>query len=91
MSNEILTYKKKYKRDLEEYSATLSNLDRIRNQSKKVSPQIGMSSDEVRSSSWGAPEDTKKTTTKYGVSEQWVYANGRYVYFDDGEVTAIQE
>lgn len=32
-----------------------------------------------------------KTTTEYGVHEQWVYGNGRYIYLDDGIVTAIQE
>ncbi|WP_336788446.1 hypothetical protein [Paenibacillus sp. MMO-177] len=52
---------------------------------------IGMSTDDVLLSSWGKPKDINKTTTKYGVSEQWVYDDNRYVYFDDGIVTAIHE
>ena len=54
-------------------------------------PQIGMTETEVLSSLWGKPEDINKTTTAYGVSEQWVYDNNRYVYLDDGIVTSIQE
>lgn len=58
---------------------------------EKKEPQIGMTSDEIRKSTWGEPKDINKTTTKYGVHEQWVYGNGRYIYLDDGVVTAIQE
>lgn len=54
-------------------------------------PQIGMTGDEVRHSSWGEPEDINKTTTKYSVSEQWVYDDFKYIYLEDGIVTAIQE
>lgn len=54
-------------------------------------PQIGMTADEVLASTWGSPEKVNKTTTINGVHEQWVYKNGRYVYLDDGIVTAIQE
>jgi len=31
-----------------------------------------------------------RTTTVYGVSEQWVYDNYNYLYFEDGILTAIQ-
>jgi hypothetical protein len=27
----------------------------------------------------------------YGVHEQWVYGNGKYIYFDNGVVTTIQK
>lgn len=57
----------------------------------KKEPSIGMTEEEVRESSWGSPNDINKTTTKYGVREQWVYSNGKYIYFEDGVVTAIQE
>lgn len=57
----------------------------------KIDPQIGMTAEEVRQSTWGEPDDINKTTTKYGVSEQWVYGGGKYIYLDDGVVTAIQE
>lgn len=58
------------------------------------SPAIGMTADEVRHSTWGEPSSINKTTTKYSVSEQWVYkspSKNRYIYIEDGLVTAIQE
>ncbi len=54
-------------------------------------PAIGMTTLEVRLSTWGEPRDINKTTTAYGVSEQWVYYGYRYIYFDNGIVTAISE
>lgn len=57
----------------------------------KKEPAIGMTAQEVRYSTWGSPKDINKTTTAYGVSEQWVYDGRRYIYLDDGVVTAIQE
>lgn len=54
-------------------------------------PHVGMSSDELIFSKWGEPKKINKTTNTYGISEQWVYGNGRYVYLDDGIVTSIQE
>lgn len=53
-------------------------------------PQIGMKQQEVEASKWGKPKKINTTITKYGKSEQWVYDNFRYVYFDDGIVTSIQ-
>jgi hypothetical protein len=58
---------------------------------RKPDPQIGMTADEVRNSSWGNPREINRTTTAYGVSEQWVYSDYRYIYLDDGIVTAIQD
>lgn len=57
----------------------------------KTKPSIGMTAEEVRNSTWGEPNKINKTTTKYGTSEQWVYGGGKYVYLDDGVVSAIQE
>lgn len=54
-------------------------------------PYIGMPVWELEMSSWGDPEDINRTTTKYGVSEQWVYSGYRFVYVEDGVVTTIQE
>lgn len=54
-------------------------------------PQIGMTAEEVKKSTWGEPEKINKTTTKYGVSEQWVYYGYKYIYLENGIVTAIQE
>lgn len=57
---------------------------------EKPAPQIGMTADQIRSSSWGSPEDINKTTTEFGTSEQWVYPDYKYIYLDNGIVTAIQ-
>ncbi|WP_262176540.1 hypothetical protein [Saccharococcus sp. Marseille-Q5394] len=54
-------------------------------------PSIGMSASDVKSSRWGKPMRVNKTTIKYGVREQWVYSGNRYLYLEDGFVTAIQE
>jgi hypothetical protein len=57
----------------------------------KIPPALGMTASEVRDSSWGGPDKINKTTYEFGVHEQWVYSNYRYVYFEDGIVTTIQE
>ena len=54
-------------------------------------PKIGMSEDEVLSSSWGKPIDIKRTTTAYGTTDQWIYPEYRYIYLMDGVVTTIQD
>lgn len=62
--------------------------------SKKIqqrNPLVGMTADEVRKSTWGNPKDINRTTTSYGVDEQWVYYGNRYVYLKNGIVTAIQD
>ncbi|WP_332276133.1 hypothetical protein [Bacillus subtilis] len=54
--------------------------------------QIGMSkSDVLLLDDWGKPLDVNKTTTAYGTNEQWIYSGNRYLYFDDGELTTIQD
>ncbi|MBM7605586.1 ribosomal protein S18 [Metabacillus crassostreae] len=54
-------------------------------------PIIGMTSDEVRKSSWGDPKKINKTTSEYGISEQWIYYGDRYIYLEDSVVTTIKE
>lgn len=56
-----------------------------------IDPEIGMSKEDVLNSTWGEPEKKNKTTTENGVSEQWVYSDFRYLYFEDGKLTTIQE
>ena len=65
--------------------------DEWKRKTSQYEPGIGMTKDEVMKSSWGKPSDRNITETIYGTHEQWVYGNGRYVYFDDGYVTAIQK
>ena len=51
---------------------------------------IGMTKDMVIAS-WGRPKDINSTITSYGVHEQWIYGSHKYVYLEDGIVTAIQD
>jgi len=39
--------------------------------------------------SWGRPDDINRTITANGRHEQWVYGS-KYLYFDDGVLTTIQ-
>ena len=50
--------------------------------------RIGMIAQEVRLS-WGNPKDINVSEGVWGVHEQWVYED-KYVYFENGKVTAIQ-
>ncbi|MGG3925686.1 hypothetical protein ABET51_06765 [Metabacillus fastidiosus] len=52
--------------------------------------KIGMTQEEVLTEGWGRPNDINKTTTSYGVKEQWVYDNYNYLYFEDGILVTIQ-
>jgi len=56
-----------------------------------TAPTIGMSSSTARDSTWGSPDHVNTTTTASGTHEQWVYGRNRYLYFDNGVLTSIQE
>ena len=51
--------------------------------------RIGMTK-QMCEDSWGKPESINKTTNSYGTSEQWVYGDGNYLYFDNEKLTSIQ-
>ena len=51
--------------------------------------RIGMTK-EMCEDSWGKPESINRTTSSYRTSEQWVYGDGNYLYFDNGKLTSIQ-
>jgi hypothetical protein len=51
---------------------------------------IGMSADMVREAI-GRPERINRTITAGAVSEQWVFANARYLTFRDGVLRTIQD
>lgn len=55
------------------------------------SPQIGMTPQEIQNSTWGYPEKINKTTYSWGIIEQWIYPENKYIYFQNNLVTAIQE
>lgn len=54
-------------------------------------PEIGMTKTEVEKSIWGKPNKINRTKTNYGTYEQWCYNNNKYIYFEDGIVTSIQD
>ena len=63
-----------------------------RRQAAKPSPRIGMTRQQVvNDTNWGRPYDINRTTSRLGVREQWVYGTRRYLYFDNGVLTAIQD
>lgn len=79
---------KQIAKDTLEYN---QNLEKSLADKKNQGVSIGMSSEDVLLSSWGKPEKINKTTTENNISEQWIYGNSKYIYFDNGVVTAIQE
>lgn len=78
----IFLYQEKYYNDLD-------NRKQQYQQEKK--PQIGMSHEEVKKSSWGSPDKINKDTYSWGTKEQWVYNQKGYIYFENGKVTSISE
>lgn len=65
--------------------------DKSESKTSKYAPKIHMTDHEVLDSTWGKPVEVKRTTTEYGVREQWIYSNGKYLYFEEGSLTTMQE
>lgn len=49
---------------------------------------IGMTKEQALMS-WGKPDKTNRTTSRGSISEQWVYKNNQYLYFEDGLLVSI--
>lgn len=58
--------------------------------SKRGVIKIGMLG-EAAIAAWGKPLSVHRTTTAKGLSEQWVYGDRNYLYFQDGLLTAIED
>lgn len=56
----------------------------------KMDPFIGMDEQTLTEKSWGKPQKKNVTEHPWGTYEQWVYSTTRYVYLENGIVTAIQ-
>jgi hypothetical protein len=54
-------------------------------------PRVGMSEQEVLASCWGKPRYRSRTGVEGLMRDQWAYSDGRYLYFDNGRLLAIQE
>ena len=50
---------------------------------------IGMTPDQAKLS-WGLPKNINRTHTGSGISEQWVFSSGSYLYFENGILKTIQ-
>jgi hypothetical protein len=58
----------------------------------KTKPVIGMTVLQARATTWCFPDRITTTTTAQGTSTQEFYARGRrYLHFENGMLTAIQE
>ncbi len=69
-----------------EAAQKLKAADAARRRNQGVS--LGMTPDDVRASSWGAPRKINRTINQYGTREQWVY-DGGYLYFRNGVLESI--
>lgn len=94
-ATDVKTYNGDFKEQMQDFVKNFNALYTVKNKPYTPldlsRPQVGMTDVEVLSTFWGQPTDINKTTTASGVSEQWVYSNNRYVYLENGIVTAIQE
>lgn len=53
--------------------------------------RIGMTKDEVlNASSWGRPQEVRRTTTRDKQHEQWFYGGRNFLYFENGVLVTIQ-
>mgnify|MGYP000011740977 FL=1 len=51
---------------------------------------IGMT-DEMTRESLGRPKDINRSTYSFGVHEQWIYPNNKYLYFEEGILKSWQD
>ena len=74
------------------FGAIFGKKIRLAELAKKPDVKIGMSKSQViNQSNWGEPKYVNRTVTKHGTHEQWVYSEYRYLYFDNGRLTVIQD
>ena len=64
--------------------------DRVQPTSCAQNPQIGMSEEEVLASCWGKPKSRRRIGVEGLMRDQWIYGDGRYLYFDNGHLFAIE-
>jgi hypothetical protein len=57
---------------------------------RRGDPRVGMTATQVEATCWGKPGHVNRTHTEGGISDQYVYGDGRYVDLRGGVVTSIQ-
>jgi hypothetical protein len=71
-------------------NATDIDLDKVAAECKcHGNPRIGMTAKQVLATCWGKPDHVDRRETARGVTERYVYDNGR-VIFHNGIVTSVQ-
>jgi hypothetical protein len=58
---------------------------------RRGDPRVGMTATQVEATCWGKPGHVNRTHTAGGISDQYVYGDGRYLDLQDGIVTSIQD
>lgn len=89
LAKEILSYKRYISNEYDEAIQTRLAVDKEEKEQKDNTLAIGDSAWKIRMI-YGEPEQVNSVETKYGLSEQYVYPNGLYIYVVDGSVVAIQ-
>ena len=80
---------REYKKYLDKMYTTYSEIDRDAEEKKKTTVYIGDTANKVEEV-FGEPKRKNRTVVGNTVSEQWVYGNGKYIYIENGRVTAWQ-
>lgn len=89
LAEEILSYKRYVSDKYDEAIQTRLAIDKEEREQKANTLAIGDSAWKIRTI-YGEPEQVNSVETKYGLSEQYVYPNGLYIYVVDGSIVAIQ-
>ncbi|MGP7815564.1 hypothetical protein ACTXGU_00220 [Niallia sp. 01092] len=84
--------KEREQQRIEDEKRELAEQAKLRAESPKT-VSIGMTKEEVLADGWGMPDHVNRTTTANGTDEQWVYGeySSKYLYFEDGVLTTIQD
>ena len=53
-------------------------------------PQVGMTEEQVLASCWGKPKSRRSIGVEGLMRDQWVYGDGKFLYFDNGRLFAIE-
>ena len=83
---------KKYSKLLNSLKADLARQAHDTERQRRIDqvPPIGSTTTFIVNESWGYPSKVNETITAHGVKEQWVYGDGRYLYFENKILVAVQ-
>lgn len=78
------------KNEIRKNEESAKEKEKEKERKKQQGVRIGMSKQDVLDSNWGEPIKINKSTYSWGTTEQWVYPNYNYLYFENGKLTSIQ-